>query len=54
MLKAVGPRSVAIAFAGSVFGPFLMGLGLAKAAGLGIAEGLAVGAPPLLTRPFHR
>ena len=44
MLKSVGPRGVAIALCGSVFGPFLAGFGLATAVGCSTRESLAVGA----------
>jgi Kef-type K+ transport system membrane component KefB len=44
MLKSVGPRGVAVALCGSVFGPFLAGFGLATAAGCSARESLAVGA----------
>jgi Kef-type K+ transport system membrane component KefB len=43
-VKQVGLRGICIAFAGSVFGPFLVGIGIAKGVGLGNAEALAVGA----------
>ena len=44
MLKSVGPRGVAVALCGSVFGPFLTGFGLAQAVGCSARESLAVGA----------
>jgi Kef-type K+ transport system membrane component KefB len=44
MLRQVGARSVAIAFAGSVCGPLLLGLGFSVALGSSVTEGLAVGA----------
>ena len=43
MLRTVGMRGLAIAFAGSVCGPLLIGLGLSVAVGLTPTEGLAVG-----------
>lgn len=44
LLKAVGAKGVLIAFCGSVFGPFLIGIGFATALGSPVREALAVGA----------
>lgn len=44
LLRSMGIRGVCIAFAGSLCGPFLLGIGFSKALGGSTKEALAVGA----------